>query len=810
MQGQASVAELTGAAYDVASAGFSSAAEATLVLKAASQGATGGFSDINTVANATTSVLNAYGISAENAGKLVDQFIQTQNDGKIVVAEYAQNIGKVASAAASLGVPLSEVNAVIAQSTAAGNQAEVVFTGLKGALARLASGEAEKALKGTGIEISAASVEAEGLFGTLKKLQGLDTGQLFKALGTEAGPALIPVIENLEKYEELIKNQENSAGVAASAAATASGTIEGAWKRVSVAFENLFSDQTEVGQLIRGTLLAAAATVEILGAAFKLVLAPIRLVAELVKAVGAAVFGIKDTEATLQSFTQLWFNIIATVEDVANTIIAVGKVVGDFIGGLIADLAQRFSGLWNGISQGVQGIVGAITGAFSAAFNQAIGLVNRFFNALPGWLKGALQKAGSIVGGVTSAVTGALKSVAKEIQAAKVAVQIDVPDSKDLKLPKFEIPKPTVPTPRPAGRGVGGGGGGGSAGDKLADEAARMAKEMREQIKAGEELQKQQDRRLQLLRAQSDVDKQILQNAFALEDAIEKIKETAAPFQQAGLITDARTEADLKNIALLKKAAEDFGKSAGTELAASLPEATKGLTDLQQLGKDAFDSITGNLKSGIKGLIDGTKDLNDVLQDLISSLADLALNFAFNALSKSLFPGFAEGGRPDPGKISIVGEKGPELFVPDSAGTVIPNDFFEDARDSLQSSLSTSNQDNDFDDARDSLRGSGDGAATANSEAFSAAAAAIARNTTIISNRQSSTNQETSFNNFADSLKSDQREPIRFETVRVGQMDMVTKDEALKIGAESAKAAEASVLSALRNKPKVRRSVGIN
>ena len=107
LQGTASVAELTGAAYDVASAGFSSAAEASLVLKAASLGATGGFSDINTVANATTSVLNAYGKSAADAGKLVDQFIQTQNDGKIVVAEYAQNIGKVASAAAGLGVPMS-------------------------------------------------------------------------------------------------------------------------------------------------------------------------------------------------------------------------------------------------------------------------------------------------------------------------------------------------------------------------------------------------------------------------------------------------------------------------------------------------------------------------------------------------------------------------------------------------------------------------------------------------------------------------------------------------------------------------------
>ena len=60
-----------------------------------------------------------------DAGKLVDQFIQTQNDGKIVVAEYAANIGKVASAAAGLGVPLSEVNAVIAQATASGVQAKL-------------------------------------------------------------------------------------------------------------------------------------------------------------------------------------------------------------------------------------------------------------------------------------------------------------------------------------------------------------------------------------------------------------------------------------------------------------------------------------------------------------------------------------------------------------------------------------------------------------------------------------------------------------------------------------------------------------
>ena len=35
--------------------------------------------------------------------------------------------------------------------------------------------------------------------------------------------------------------------------------------------------------------------------------------------------------------------------------------------------------------------------------------------------------------------------------------------------------------------------------------------------------------------------------------------------------------------------------------------------------------------------------------------------------------GFAEGGRPPVGLPSIVGEQGPELFVPDSAGTIVPN-----------------------------------------------------------------------------------------------------------------------------------------
>jgi 5-enolpyruvylshikimate-3-phosphate synthase len=140
----------------------------------------------------------------------------------------------------------------------------------------------------------------------------------------------------------------------------------------------------------------------------------------------------------------------------------------------------------------------------------------------------------------------------------------------------------------------------------------------------------------------------------------------------------------------------------------------------------------------------------------------------------------------------LVGEKGPELFTPTTNGTIIPNDFFDSARESLQSTGGAAGVNDDV-----------------NSEAFAAAAAAIERNTANIVNRQSTISQESSFNDLVETLGLQQRETIRFETVRVGEMDMVTKDEALKIGADSAKAAEASVFSALRNKPSVRKSIGM-
>ena len=115
----------------------------------------------------------------------------------------------------------------------------------------------------------------------------------------------------------------------------------------------------------------------------------------------------------------------------------------------------------------------------------------------------------------------------------------------------------------------------------------------------------------------------------------------------------------------------------------------KELKDQAQIAKeiqDAFEnlakSIQGDIKEGIKGLIKGTSTLADLLNNVADRFLDVALNQALfgnaagNSVTGGLFKmlGFkAAGGPVSGGNPYVVGEKGPELFVPKSSGTIVPN-----------------------------------------------------------------------------------------------------------------------------------------
>ena len=94
------------------------------------------------------------------------------------------------------------------------------------------------------------------------------------------------------------------------------------------------------------------------------------------------------------------------------------------------------------------------------------------------------------------------------------------------------------------------------------------------------------------------------------------------------------------------------------------------------------DMIQIEMGNGIKDLIKGTRTLNDVMRNMLNKMADAFLNLAIfgnigggsitGGLLGSIFR--AEGGPVKAGGSYIVGERGPELFKPSASGNIIPND----------------------------------------------------------------------------------------------------------------------------------------
>jgi len=96
--------------------------------------------------------------------------------------------------------------------------------------------------------------------------------------------------------------------------------------------------------------------------------------------------------------------------------------------------------------------------------------------------------------------------------------------------------------------------------------------------------------------------------------------------------------------------------------------------------EDAFANMFAKGDVSFKNLKNGFKDVaNSIIADFVRIQAKQALLGIFGGgggggFLSSLFGGFfANGGTPPMGKVSVVGEQGPELFVPRTAGTIIPN-----------------------------------------------------------------------------------------------------------------------------------------
>nr|BAR36903.1 phage tape measure protein [uncultured Mediterranean phage uvMED] len=188
------------------------------------------------------------------------------------------------------------------------------------------------------------------------------------------------------------------------------------------------------------------------------------------------------------------------------------------------------------------------------------------------------------------------------------------------------------------------------------------------------------EKRLQTLKDQATVVAGITEEErrmLELEVAIEGIE------RQRVLLGDDLADkliAAKKNLVVQTVLAEQLTKEEKERIAVA-DRLAKEMEKQKQLAREIGQTIEEGIKGAIMGALDGSKSLSESLSGILRQLGGQFLSAGIGSIGRDgqkgtgLFGllGFANGGRPPVGRPSIVGERGPELFVPDRAGTIIPN-----------------------------------------------------------------------------------------------------------------------------------------
>jgi len=163
--------ELAKGMYQVLSASVAPA-KAMKVLEISAMSAKAGVTQVAVAVDAITTVLNAYGMRAEEAGNVSDIMFQTVKRGKLTFEQMATSIGTVATIAAQVGIRFEEIAGAVATMTKKGIDASTATMQLRQTLVAVLkpTKEAQETAKRLGIDFSATALKAKGLSGFLKDI----------------------------------------------------------------------------------------------------------------------------------------------------------------------------------------------------------------------------------------------------------------------------------------------------------------------------------------------------------------------------------------------------------------------------------------------------------------------------------------------------------------------------------------------------------------------------------------------------------------------------------------------------------------
>jgi TP901 family phage tail tape measure protein len=446
--------ELADAMYDVVSAGFSGAE----ALEVVEQGAIAGSAGMTTAAvgtDALTSALGAYGLGAEEAGRVSDTLFQIVNQGKLTFPDLANNMSNVLPVAAALSVGLDEVGAAYASLTLQGSSAATAETGIA-AILRAAISPTE-ALTGAVEELGFTSVEAflaaqpEGerfgaLLNLLETASGGTTEGLRELLGTgEATTAALALLNDgtagYTNQIDLMAAALEKGGITEAAFAKQTNTLQAALKSVKNAITvaavelgtNLLPALTSAADFILGLVnsfgdldprlqsfiafaIAGAAALAGIGAAAAIA---IPVISALGVVLGALLSPFGLIIAAIAAFAIAYKTNFLGFGDLVDGVVS--RVVGilDTLGTQIDDMVTRFRAFVTGGVNPVAAAFYAMAGALDilpdpiqnvllligqlARFLERVGETQHVANAAFERLPAVLQPAAAAIGTIADA-----------------------------------------------------------------------------------------------------------------------------------------------------------------------------------------------------------------------------------------------------------------------------------------------------------------------------------------------------------------------------------------------------------------------
>lgn len=382
--------------YDAISAGQKTA-DAVNFVSNATQLARAGFTSTDAALDILTTSLNAYGLAAEDVGRVSDVLINTQNLGKTTVDQLASSMGKVIPTAKANGVEIETLAGAYAVMTANGIATAETTTyfnsmlnelGKNGSSAANAFAEATSEIKEGGLTMSEAMEMGWSLSDVLNALdkqaasQGTTISNMFGS--AEAGKAAAVLLDNSEKLDAAITAMGDSAGATEAAYAKLNTTSF----EVDKTINELKIVLIEIGNVLKSELAPV----------FEKVVKKIKDLTSAFSNMSAAekeqVVKIAGIVAAIGPLLAVGGRLITGIGTVMTMAPQIGTALSALTGPVgiviaaVAALAAAFAALWtsdDGFREGVTGIFTDIQGAIQPLID-ALGALWGAFQELLGSL----------------------------------------------------------------------------------------------------------------------------------------------------------------------------------------------------------------------------------------------------------------------------------------------------------------------------------------------------------------------------------------------------------------------------------------